>query len=126
MRCWLVVLALAACHARDDRRVHDAIIGSWEVQCAIRDGRTSSCPREDSRHIHQTFGADGGFESRRPDGDTPPVVGIWWADDDQVTLLVDYEGVRRESYFQARIDGDRLVLWNAKHHDGSILRRVRP
>ncbi len=124
MRRWLFVLAMCAACERDVRPIREAIVGSWDSLCPIRDEHASSCARESRVHVEQTFGADGSFETRRY-GDLR-LAGTWTARDDQVTVHVVVNAIPVDLRYRAHLDGDQLVLWNAERGNGSILRRVSP
>lgn len=116
----LVILALLGC--KKGLPIEQAILGEWETWC-YTSKETSECLKKDSDGLHKRFIEGGELVVTRP-GEPPTDKATWRLAKDHLFIEVTGGGMMLHEDYFARIEDDRLVLWDRQNGRGQVLGRV--
>lgn len=119
-----LVTLLGSCKGhKPTRPLAEAIVGEWDEWCHTDKQLTSTCLGKDDFGLYKVFEPGGGLEA----GSHKTGVrdhGSWSLSGDEVVLTFDGGDTQLTERYRARIDDDRLVLWDAERGFGSVLGRA--
>lgn len=122
MRHELLLALVAFCGCK--KPLPEAILGDWEVWC-YTDTDTASCLSKERAGLRKTFHSGGGLDVRRADDSGPSSdKATWTLVGDELTFTISGGGLQLVEHWRARVEGDRLVLWDASKGRGQVLGRV--
>jgi hypothetical protein len=123
MRRWLVLsLLVVACDK--PKPLPEAILGDWETLC-YTDKDTASCLSKDEHGLRKTFKPGGVLEVRRAKDDLATSdVSTWALAGDELTITTSGGGTKLVDTWRARVEEERLVLWDPDHQRGQVLGRA--
>src|SRR5688572_25985777 len=121
MRCIALVL-LVAC-SKPSKPLPEAILGEWVTWC-YTDKHTASCLSKEREGLHKKFLPGGKAEVTRADGGATSDTHTWALEGSTLTLTMSGGGTQLVDTWQARIEDDRLVLWNPSRGIGQVLGRA--
>lgn len=102
----------------------EAILGDWETLC-YTDKNTASCLSKDDQGLRKSFKPGGALEVRRAKDDKPSSdVTTWALAGDELTITTSGGGMKLTDIYRARVEDERLVLWDEDHHRGQVLGRA--
>ncbi len=123
MRRWFVLsLVVVACNK--PKPLPEAILGDWETLC-YTDKDSANCLSKDEHGLRKTFKSGGVLEVRRAQDDRPTSdVTTWALAGDELTITTSGGGMKLTDIYRARVEDERLVLWDEDHHRGQVLGRA--
>jgi hypothetical protein len=120
----LLAVAVAGCSQREPGRkqparpLADAILGAWEVWCRTDQEPTATCLGREDAGLFKIFRAGGQLTAGARGGTS--LDGRWTLDGDRLALAFTGGGLSLREEYRARIQDDRLILWNAEQGWGAI------
>jgi hypothetical protein len=127
-RALAIALALwmqACSSCGSDLPLDEAILGEWEIVCRTDDEATSECIGREQTVFIKLFQPDGTIEASAVGGSS--MSGQWSLVGGELEIVFEGGGMRLEELYRARIEDDRLILWDAERGHGSIyVRRGAP
>ena len=106
----LSFVALASCGS--PKPLDEAILGRWDVWCRTDDPKTSTCLGKEDTGLYKIFEQGGALTTGATNGISQQ--GRWSLSGERLTLTLSGGGMELVENHHARIEGDRLVLWNER------------
>jgi len=122
MRGVLLVLAVVGCKGKA-QPIEQAILGEWETWC-YTDKDTAECLRKDKDGLRKRFVAGGELVVFRPGDEPSSDKATWRLAKDHLFIEASGGGLTLHEDYFARIEDDRLVLWDPDKQRGQVLGRV--
>ena len=119
----LSILSLLVLGCKRPKPLPEAILGTWEVWCYTTED-TSSCLSKEKLRLLKTFQPGGVLDVRLADGAPSSDRTSWSLEGDELTVTVSGGGLKLVESWRARVDDDRLVLWDPGGRRGVVLGRV--
>jgi hypothetical protein len=118
MRWVLVLVGVVACRHGAPKPLPEAILGEWESWC-VTDRDTGECLSKERDSSRMTLASDGTLAVK---GESLDEHGHWELHGDELGMELEVYGQKFSTTFHARIQDERLVLWNGEH--GEVYGRV--
>lgn len=118
MRAASALILVVACTAGPPRPLAEAILGEWEVLCRTDEESTATCLGKEKHGLYKQFLAGGRLVGGAREGTT--MEGRWTLAGDALTVTFEGGGLHLEETYRARIEDDRLVLWDASRGFGAV------
>jgi hypothetical protein len=122
IRLLLSLVFVGACTVGPSRPLAEAILGEWEVLCRTDQEPTATCLGKEDRGMYKRFLAAGKLVSGAREGIA--MHGTWTLTDGELVLAFEGGGMKLVEAYKARIEDDRLVLWNPQRGFGAVHGRV--
>jgi hypothetical protein len=115
----LSVLSLSVLGCKRPKPLPEAILGTWEVWCYTTED-TSTCLSKEKRGLRKTFQPGGVHDVRLADDERPSSDQASWSlEGEELTVTVTGGGLKLVESWRARVEDDRLVLWDPGRLFGS-------